>query len=113
MLGPLADQDLSITLHDQGCHHLSHRIFDRILYRILGCWRRTSAGRGLVVDDYSSSGCLSRYSPTSAAQLSTSARSARLKAAGTWLSISSSPTTFPCTKTGATISDLVSREQAR
>ena len=36
-----------------------------------------------------------------------------VKAAGVWLSMSSSPTATPLTKTGATISDLVSREHAR
>src|SRR5438105_4743080 len=51
--------------------------------------------------------------PTSDAQYSTSFRSWSPKAAGKWLSMSSSPMTFPRTNTGTTISDLVSVEHAR
>jgi hypothetical protein len=59
------------------------------------------------------SGMVARRCPTKLAQYSTSSRSSSLKAARKWLSISSSPTTFPRTKMGTTISDLVSCEHAR
>src|SRR3954453_15558705 len=62
---------------------------------------------------YSHAWNVSSFSPTSLAQCCTSAWCSEVKAAGKWLSISSSPTTLPCTNTGTTISDLVSSEQAR
>jgi hypothetical protein len=56
---------------------------------------------------------VSRYLPSTTAACSQSLRSSGPNAARKWLSMSSSPTILPFAKTGTTISDLVSREQAR
>ena len=109
--GALADQNL-VILEDQRGHHVFHD--RRGALRTAGHIRSSIAigCSGLVFPTFhpaAFSNCL----PTSAAQYSTRARSASPKAAGKWLSMSSSPTTLPRTNTGTTISDLVSVEQAR
>src|SRR5205807_8938270 len=94
---PLAHQNFAI-LQNQSRNHAFHR-------RSYSRGKEQSFQAKAV--DFSS--CL----PTKAAQYSTSSRSSPAKAAGKWLSISSSPTTLPRTKIGTTISDFVSVEHAR
>src|SRR5690348_15024502 len=93
----LAHQNFPI-LQNQSSNHAFHR---------RSCSRGKEQSFQAQAVDFSS--CL----PTNAAQYSTSSRSSPAKAAGKWLSISSSPTTLLRTKIGTTISDLVSVEHAR
>ena len=93
--GALANQDLSALQDERGRDALEGTAAPR--------WFRRNPLHS----------CFSSRRPTSSAQCSTNLRSSAVKAAGKWLSMSISPTTCPRTKTGATISDLVSREQAR
>src|ERR1039458_285408 len=69
-------------------------------------------GRAHLAFFNSHSDC-SSFLPTTSAQYWTSVWSSVPNAAAKWLSISSSPATCFFTKMGTTISDLVSREQAR
>src|SRR5438132_13115759 len=93
---PLAHQNFAI-LQNQSRNHAFHR-------RSYSRGKEKSFQAQAV--DFSS--CL----PTNAAQYSTSSRSSPAKAAGKWLSISSSPTTLPRTKIGTQFSVFVREDQA-
>src|SRR5580704_16839133 len=74
---------------------------------------KTIGSKDFCLAPHTLQGCFSSQRPSTEAACSQRSRSSAVKAAGKWLSMSSSPTTFLSTKTGSTISDFVSTEQAR
>jgi hypothetical protein len=118
-----ANQEIAVPRNVQAADHKSRITIHLALPKSIASFCRVSRnyngkgkGRSTGKIAYATQhfqGCFSSQRPRTAAACSQMARSSEVKAARKWLSISISPTTFFSTKTGTTISDLVSSEQAR